>query len=157
MKWNRSWTRDLLVFLTFICVILYIQYLRNSSDKNVAAVHSSEGQVRLLLGVLTTWQQIERRHMLRYLYPVSLNNLTSPFRDDVIRTIFVVGEPVSEPGASIVEWESQTYGDIMVLDGVNENMNSGKTYNFFKALHDRGILYQDGDWTHVAKVDDDTW
>jgi len=43
------------------------------------------------------------------------------------------------------------------LNGVDENMNEGKTYNFFKALHDWNILDQDGSWTHVGKVDDDTW
>ena len=44
-----------------------------------------------------------------------------------------------------------------MLEGVDENMNAGKTLHFFKTLHDRRILYQDGGWTHVGKIDDDAW
>ena len=115
-------------------------------------------QIRLLIGIVTPWDTIERRHLIRHLYPLSLQNQSEscPF-PDVVRTVFVICEPKSETAKSVLQWESDVFGDLMILNGVDENMNEGKTYNFFKALHDWDILGQDGGWTHVGKVDDDTW
>lgn len=106
---------------------------------------------------ITHWGKIERRHLIRHLYPYSLKNVSSTIEADIVRTVFVIGQPQLETAREILRWESEMFGDILVLEGVNENMNEGKTLHFFKALHDWRILYQDGGWTHIDKTDDDTW
>jgi hypothetical protein len=153
---KKSISREALVLLVTILLIAFLHLRGGQSssphqrDSNVAST-----QLRLLLGVVTLWDKIERRNLIRQMYPLSLTN--SPTPDDVVRTIFVIGEPKSDTARAVLEWESKTFGDILILDGVDENMNAGKTYQFLKVLHDWRILYQDGGWTHVGKVDDDTW
>jgi hypothetical protein len=132
---------------------MFVYRYRNSGS----ALQKPE-QIRLLIGIITEWDKIERRHLIRHLYPLSLQNQTeSLLSPDVVRTVFVVCEPNSETAKAVLQWESEVFGDLMILNGVDENMNEGKTYHFFKALHDWKILDQDGGWTHVGKVDDDTW
>jgi len=145
-----------LILVVTIALIFFLRFRSHLSDE-VVAVEPDSTQVRLLLGVMTLWDKIERRHLIRHLYPLSLANASSAVASDVVRTVFVVGQPASDTARAILEFESRVYGDILILEGVNENMNSGKTYNFLKTLHDWQILYQDGGWTHVGKVDDDTW
>jgi hypothetical protein len=140
--------------LTILIIVILRFRAHLSGEINVITPRQ---QVRLLLGVVTLWDKIERRHLIRHFYPLSLSNVSSVLASDVVRPIFVIGQPASETAKAILEWESKAYGDILILEGVSENMNSGKTYNFFKLLHDWKILYQDGGWTHVGKVDDDTW
>jgi len=145
--------------IALIVTVLLIIVLRLRASGGSSAPTSTP-PVRLLVGVMTTWDKIERRHLIRQLYPLSLKNTTGThpvIGKDVVRTIFVIGDAPDDTAKSILEWESEAYGDMMILEGVHENMNAGKTYQFFKALHDWGILYQDGGWTHVAKADDDTW
>lgn len=155
-KSQRSHNETLVLVVTiFVILILRFRAHFNSDEVTVVAGHGD--QVRLLLGIVTLWDKIERRHLIRHLYPLSLTNVSSNIASDVVRPIFVVGQPQSETAKAILEWESKAFGDILILDGVTENMNSGKTYNFLKTLHDWQILYQDGGWTHVGKVDDDTW
>lgn len=152
-KPRKSYTETLFLLVT----ILLITFLRFRTGGKEIGVSTNPEQVRLLLGVVTVWDKIERRQLIRQLYQLSLRNVSSKIADDVVRTIFVVGKPTSDTARAILEWESEVYGDILILDGVSENMNSGKTYNFLKSLHEWEILYQDGGWTHVGKVDDDTW
>ena len=143
------------IFGLFLFILLIIFLCRYQSSGSALQKHE---QIRLLIGVITEWDKIERRHLIRHLYPLSLQNYTDSLRcPDVVRTVFVVGEPDSETAKAVLQWESEMFGDLMILNGVDENMNEGKTYNFLKALHDWQILDQDGGWTHVAKVDDDTW
>jgi Galactosyltransferase len=155
-KNHKSSRRELWILLFTFLLILFLRLRGDHSDSRVAS-SNSPGQIRLLLGVVTTWDKIERRHLIRHLYPLSQKNLSGTTGSDVVRTIFVIGEPKSETASAILKWESEMYGDIMILDGIDENMNTGKTFHFFKALHDWRILYQDGGWTHVGKIDDDTW
>jgi hypothetical protein len=145
---------ELLVLIVTFALIFYLRF--RGDDVGTSALTQNAGQVRLLLGVVTLWDKIERRHLLRHLYPLSLANAANS-SSDIVRTIFVIGEPKSETARAVLKWESEMYGDIMILDGVDENMNAGKTFQFFKALHDWKILYQNGGWTHVGKIDDDTW
>jgi hypothetical protein len=144
------------VLLLTFSVFIFLHFWGNQSVEP-AAGNSTDGQIRLLLGVVTLWDKIERRHLIRQLYPLSLANSSAPIARDVVRTIFVVGEPETDIARAILEWESKTYGDIMILEGVKENMNSGKTFHFLKAMHDWRLLYRHEGWTHVGKIDDDTW
>lgn len=153
-KPRRALHPELLVLIVTVGLILYLRFRGDNVDTSTAI--QSAGQVRLLLGVVTLWDKIERRHLLRHLYPLSLASSVNG-SSDTVRTIFVIGEPKSETARAVLKWESETFGDIMILDGVDENMNAGKTFQFFKALHDWKVLYQDGGWTHVGKIDDDTW
>lgn len=147
---------ELLVLVTTLLLIVYLRFRHGLAIGASAPLENGKAQARLLLGVVTLWDKIERRHLIRHLYPLSLKGSVY-CANDVVRTIFVVGEPETEAARAVLNWESQMYGDIMILEGVDENMNAGKTYHFLKALHDWQILYQDGGWTHVGKVDDDTW
>jgi len=146
-------------FIALVVTLLLIIVLRLRAQTSTTS-SADTPQVRLLIGVVTTWDKIERRHLIRQLYPLSLKNTSGVdpvIGNDVVRTVFVIGDTPDETAKRILEWESEVYGDVMILEGVQENMNSGKTYHFFKALHEWGILYQDGGWTHVGKIDDDAW
>jgi hypothetical protein len=53
---------------------------------------------------------------------------------------------------TVIEWENNTYHDIMHLD-CDENMNKGKTYEFLKKVgRELGHKY-----THLLKTDDDAF
>ena len=157
------------VLLGLLLTIIFIVWLRFRSDtatplspntqrsSGTVETLADPSQIRLFIGVLTQWEKIERRHFLRHLYPLSLKGRSATTASDIVRIVFVFGEPASDTARSILEWESEMFGDILILDGVDENMNAGKTYHFLKTLHDWQILYNDGGWTHVAKADDDTW
>ena len=140
----------ILIFLLFL-----LSRWRSSGSFDDIASKETGGKISLLLGVLMTWDKIERRHLIRTLYPMSLRN-SSILGSDTVRTIFVIGEPRSENAKAVLKWELEVYGDIMVLDGIEENMNNGKSFEFLRHVH-AWVSLNHGAVTHVGKVDDDTW
>jgi hypothetical protein len=58
----------------------------------------------------------------------------------------------------LLKWEAETYGDIHML-GVEENMNEGKSYEYFASL---ASMYPEEDaeqrpWDYAMKLDDDAF
>ncbi|ODQ50385.1 hypothetical protein SAICODRAFT_9933 [Saitoella complicata NRRL Y-17804] len=94
-------------------------------------------------------QSYTRRHIIRSTYQSLYHPLcpNATFR-------FVLARP-SLPHVPLIEAENATYGDLVVLDHLEENKqvaNTVKTIEFFKWLAQVGR-----EWTWVSKVDDDSF
>ena len=80
---------------------------------------------------------------------------------DTVHIGFVIGRPSLEPNPVdiLVQLEQKTYGDILTLD-IIENMNEGKSYEYFAAL---GTLYPgnlrttERPYDYAMKLDDDSF
>src|SRR6202023_4387337 len=86
---------ELLVLTTTLLLIFYLRFRRGVAIGVSVPFGNGNAQARLLLGVVTLWDKIERRHLIRHLYPLSLKGSVYG-ANDVVRTIFVVGEPETE-------------------------------------------------------------
>ncbi|KAG0555992.1 hypothetical protein M758_11G016700 [Ceratodon purpureus] len=99
----------------------------------------------ILMGVFTTVHLIERRNIIRLAYGLQSTDVA----DVTVR--FVVGLPKNESEGFQLGLENSLYGDILVLDMV-ENMNEGKTWKYFSTVYALGVHYD-----YVMKVDDDSY
>jgi len=73
--------------LVLLCTLLLLRFrVEHHVTQNIR-----DGQVRLLIGVVTHLEKIERRHLIRHLYPYSFKNASSTIAADIIRTVFVIG------------------------------------------------------------------
>lgn len=117
-------------------VILYPGY---SSKKNISPTKL------LLVGVLCTAEDFERRALIRNTY--------LKFKPDSTDYAFIIGKPRSWQLMTLLEYENKHYGDIMVLN-TRENMNDGKTVKFFEAIYKTQHL-RNG-YMFVLKSDIDT-
>lgn len=123
--------------------------------KSQEPLEPSEGDIRLLIGIMSPFYSGARRQIIRNCY--SLFPRTLP-----VDVVFVQGHvrPSSVRNADkiqlmqqiAVEWENRTAGDIVLLDCV-ENLEEGKTYEFLKKV---GLEFGDR-YTHVMKTDDDSF
>lgn len=106
--------------------------------------------LRVLLGVLTVPSSYERRALLRLAY-----KLQPPPTGAVVDVRFVFCNVAKEEDAVLVAMEIIAYDDILVLN-CTENMNDGKTFDFFSAVPK---LFADKDppYDYVGKADDDTY
>ncbi|KQK04709.1 uncharacterized protein LOC100838166 [Brachypodium distachyon] len=106
--------------------------------------------LRVLLGVLTVPSSYERRALLRLAY-----KLQPPPTGAVVDVRFVFCNVTKEEDAVLVALEIIAYDDILVLN-CTENMNDGKTFDFFSAVPK---LFADKDppYDYVGKADDDTY
>jgi len=91
----------------------------------------------ILYGIFTTAGKVAQRQVFRELM-VPHSNVTVKF---------VIGTPGSDEDFLRMAVEQATFGDIMVLDCV-ENMNEGKTYTYFKTVSPC--------FSNYIKADDDT-
>jgi hypothetical protein len=108
---------------------------------------SRKPDFRLLIGVLTRADMYERRHLLRMVYGLQRSNLTAH-----VDVRFVVCRLYKDDQRVLVPLEILAHGDVIVLDGCEENLNGGKTYTFLSAVAE---LYADDPYDYVMKADDD--
>uniref|UniRef100_A0ACD5YUD4 Uncharacterized protein n=1 Tax=Avena sativa TaxID=4498 RepID=A0ACD5YUD4_AVESA len=106
-------------------------------------------EFRLLIGVLTRADFYERRHLLRMVYGLQL---ASPSLSAQIDVRFVFCRLYKDDQRVLVPLEILAHGDVIVLDGCEENLNGGKTHTFFSAV---ASLYADAPYDYVMKADDD--
>ncbi|XP_051192140.1 beta-1,3-galactosyltransferase pvg3-like [Lolium perenne] len=106
---------------------------------------------RLLIGILTSADFYERRHLLRMVYGRQLAS-TSPPLAAQIDVRFVFCRLSTDVQRVLVPLEILARGDIIVLDACAENMDGGKTHAFFTAA---ASLYADAPYDYVMKADDD--
>ena len=119
----------------------------------------SDDVVRIYIGVVTAWWNFSARLLLREIYnQFRTKNLLRP--EDTIDIHFILGRPEPEDTGIplLLEWEAAHFGDIHILD-MEENMNDGKSYEFFADLgrrypHER---QEERKWDYAMKVDDDTF
>ena len=105
-------------------------------------VHVYEHAVKILLGIFTLETAHDRRNLIRQSYWKVPNN---------VDRFFIVGRLTDNVTASVVA-ENNTYGDILVLNSFSENMNDGKSLDYFDFIH-RQFYHKHYDF--VLKGDDD--
>jgi hypothetical protein len=117
---------------------------RNNSipDKSVL----SNLNPRILIGVITILEKVDRRAFLRDFYKT---RLTAPNID----VVFVIARQETPEKIAQLAAEQARFNDIMLLEETTENMNGGKTYYFFKHAYESLI---DTPYAFIMKTDDDS-
>jgi hypothetical protein len=129
--------------------------LNNASSTSTNYTRLPNGDIRLLIGVMSPQWSSSRRYIIRDAYrrfPAALP----------VDVVFVHGETPTwsrRNAAKVVSthrtqmlWENSTFHDILYLD-CEENMEEGKTYEYFKKV---GSEFSEK-YTHVMKTDDDSF
>lgn len=98
-------------------------------------------QTKVFLGIFSTKNKFMRREMIRETY--------LQHKPDSMHYKFIVVASDNE-----LEEEMKTYNDILIIKMEKENMNSGKTYEFFKSIAE---MKQYNDLDFVLKADDDAY
>lgn len=111
--------------------------------------------LRVLIGILTTPETYERRHLLRTVYALQQLNLTVDARIDVF---FVFCNLTKEEQRVLISLEILRYDDVVILN-CSENLNGGKTYGYFSSVPAifGGEDEEDKPYDYVMKADDDTY
>ena len=180
MRSRTAWTICLVLGLIFIYLHLTsssnpkdetisqlpppIKILQNSQDSRTTTQQNitpaiPEDVVRIYIGVVTAWWNFSARLLLREIYnQFRVKNLLHP--NDTVDIHFILGRPqaVDIGIPRLLEWEAAHFGDIHVLE-MEENMNDGKSYEFFADLGRRFPQgkQEDRKWDYAMKVDDDTF
>lgn len=129
----------------------------STGTETAAAAAAEDEEVRILIGIQTLPGKYARRHLLRTVY--SLQVQEHPSLAGAVDVRFVFCNVTSPDDATLVALEIMRYGDIIVLDCA-ENMDNGKTYTFFSTVarafsnDDTG---QKPRYDYVMKADDDTY
>uniref|UniRef100_A0A0D9VLX0 Hexosyltransferase n=1 Tax=Leersia perrieri TaxID=77586 RepID=A0A0D9VLX0_9ORYZ len=111
---------------------------------------SRKPDFRLLIGILTRADNYERRHLLRMVYNLQLTNNNSLTAHVDVRFVFCRLYKADQK--ILVPLEILLHGDVIILDGCEENLNGGKTYTFFSTV---SWLFRDEPYDYVMKADDD--
>ncbi|URE47858.1 Galactosyltransferase [Musa troglodytarum] len=120
----------------------------------VASPSPPSPDLRVLLGVLTVPDAYERRSLVRRAYLLQQPRLVGKALVDVR---FVLCNLTKEEQRVLVAMEIMLYGDIMILN-CTENVNDGKTYNYFSSLpRTLGGADDRRPYDYVIKTDDDTY
>jgi len=142
----------LLIVITVCCLVL-VAFLFTNVGFDIQHKSNGTPDIRILIGIMSPYWATARRQLVRNAYARFPKSLP-------IDIIFVEGNitaPINQGRAryaqhKAIEWENNTYGDILHLD-CKENMNEGKTYEFLKKV---GREFA-GKYTHVMKSDDDAF
>lgn len=96
----------------------------------------------IFIGIFTTEEKLERRQMIRDTY--------LQYRPKNIEYKFVM---VASHVPESLQQEIKEYNDILNLNMTRENMNEGKTYEYFRTMSER----KDDKIDFVLKADDDSY
>ncbi|XP_061336691.1 hydroxyproline O-galactosyltransferase GALT3-like [Gastrolobium bilobum] len=115
--------------------------------------NSSSDNLRILIGILTLPDQYLRRHFLRLVYSTQ-----PPPPGAKVDVKFVFCNLTKEDQKVLVALEIMHHDDIMILD-CKENMNNGKTLNYFSTLPEllNDTVGPYPPYHYVMKADDDTY
>uniref|UniRef100_A0A0D9VLX2 Hexosyltransferase n=1 Tax=Leersia perrieri TaxID=77586 RepID=A0A0D9VLX2_9ORYZ len=119
----------------------------NSTEPKAAAAAAVD--FRVFFGIITRADSYERRALLRMAYALQPRP-----RRAVIDVRFVMCRLDKEEDAVLVSLEIITHNDVLVLN-CTENMNDGKTYDYFSTLP---RLFRGAEaYDYAGKIDDDTY
>ncbi|ERN17206.1 hypothetical protein AMTRI_Chr09g14240 [Amborella trichopoda] len=154
--WPQRLLLAALLSLTILLTSIFFFTLHYSPGSSLHSSESSQElvpqptELRLLIGILTRFGTIDRRHLLRLAYSVQ----PSPTFPAVIDVRFVLCNLTSSDQRLLVSLEILRFNDIIILN-CSENMNSGKTYSYFSQLP--AIFPDTEKYDYVMKTDDDTY
>lgn len=124
----------------------------------IVFILTSKSWRKILISKFTAWYNFDRRLILREIYRRFTRSLNPVDKVDIR---FILGRPslTRTPADRIIELEQETYNDLLILD-VLENMNEGKSYEYFAAL---GKMQPDTlgemerSYDYAMKLDDDSF
>ena len=119
----------------------------NISNDAIEYTRVSSEIKNLFYGILTTSKKIGVRMIFR-----SIIKITNPEQYG-ITVRFIVGIEKDSSWNERIKLENDTYGDIIQLR-MYENMNNGKSYQYFKYIHDNKHWLK---YKFIGKYDDDTF
>ncbi|XP_020106279.1 beta-1,3-galactosyltransferase pvg3-like [Ananas comosus] len=124
-----------------------------SSSSSAGGISAApvQPEFRLLVGIITRPEYYERRHLLRMVYSLQQSDNNFAAHVDVR---FVFCNLSTEEQAVFVALEIMCYDDIIILN-CTENMDNGKTYNYFSSLPT--LFDGDAKYDYVMKTDDDAF
>ena len=143
---------SLILFLC--CYTLYLNFKDRGSDDEInASSASSENVVRLnkrvLVGIFCKAGDVERRSLVRSI-------MYDRYNTDAADVLFVIGQSYDVYDKIIVHNEAELYRDVFQLP-VKENMDSGKTYAYYKTLIERQKSGEMRSYDYVMKADSDSF
>lgn len=128
-----------------ILVVLFTIICTFCSDIPIFTTVSNSPTI--FIGILTIAETFPKRSLIRMTYL-----LKRPKNFDVK---FVICKPVSKAQFELLALEANMYKDILILD-CEENMNSGKTFSFFKTAAEINNKRRKK-YDFVMKADDDSF
>ncbi|KAJ3218838.1 hypothetical protein HK099_004914, partial [Clydaea vesicula] len=143
----RLKTVSSVVLFTIIIAILCFQFslLNNATPNNLNQLEDDDGNKIIFIGIFSTADRFYRRNLIRSTYL----NLEAP----KVMYKFVLGKPATNKQQLLLKFEQEKFNDLFILD-IEENMDNGKTFNYFKTLYN---AYHPHQFKFVMKADDDTF
>ncbi|CAH7686801.1 hypothetical protein PPACK8108_LOCUS21497 [Phakopsora pachyrhizi] len=117
----------------------------------------------IFLGIFTTPSAFEKRQMIRTILkpdiPPPASSITGSEEGSLIEFKFISGEPENENWKLLIQTENSLNGnDTLILDGVKDNIDQGKTFEYLRSIVDRYRSDERRDRPKfVIKSDDDTF
>jgi hypothetical protein len=112
-----------------------IPELRNASPPSSYVCHKEQSTPLVFIGVFTTAQSTERRHLLR-LHQKPETTTSAEGGVMKVEYKFIMGQPEQLQNRQLLQDEMEIHDDIILLDQ-EENMNEGKSYAFVQWLAKR--------------------
>lgn len=102
----------------------------------------------LFLGIFTTPSALSKRQLLRTLFISDLPPASADGEAPLIDVAFISARPPNDNWRWSLEREAELYGDIVWLEDIPENIDTGKTAHFFEWVA-RGA---DGRWSDRGRI-----
>lgn len=114
------------------------------SSTTLPSFHGAKtyNDTKIFIGIFTTKEKVERRQMIRDTY--------LQYKPDNIEYKFVM---VANHIPKGLQQEIDDYNDILRINMTRENMNEGKTYEYFRTMAGR----KEDKFDFVLKADDDSY
>ena len=109
-----------------------LEVLRKGRRPASYGCSKNQNNALLFIGVFSIAERRERRDLLRR-YEKPRHEMVNRER---VEFFFILGRPEAAEESETLEKEAREYGDIVILEE-EENMNSGKTYHFYRHLVNR--------------------
>ncbi|EIM23543.1 hypothetical protein E3Q22_01011 [Wallemia mellicola] len=112
---------------------------------------NTEQTPKLFIGIFSTPEKSDRRSLIRTL----MSNYFDRIDKSILDYSFIVAQSSDNTENEEILKESERFADIMSLD-IPENMDNGKTFHFYKHLHQLHAKNETFQPQFVTKCDDDT-
>lgn len=146
------------IFLTILYTLFYLyqlnapnlgQPLRRDCSSSTNIARDQMNQTKLFLGIFSTPEKHARRQMIRNTY------LQTKPTNMVYKFVLASISGTTAQQQAMLDLEIKQYDDILILGMDKENMNQGKTFEFFRTVAETTKYHEGIDF--VLKADDDAY